>query len=144
MGLAVNQNTSVTSMFEVYCTASELGSCQSNSCHAWGYEQLHKSKDSLKACFENVDIDNCYRNISCFTGWFHELLPVYLWKQCSQFRHPSDPDGRWLDQTDACYGTEPSCCWQKQVKWRLRKCWSGSYLTHLFGYAFYSGQAEFH
>ena len=36
--------------------ASELGSCQSNSCHSRGYERLQKSKDSLKACFQNVNI----------------------------------------------------------------------------------------
>ena len=36
--------------------ASELGSCQSNVCHSLGYEWLKKSKDSLKACFENVNM----------------------------------------------------------------------------------------
>ena len=35
---------------------SELGSCQSNLFLSWGYEQLQKSKDSLKACFKNVNI----------------------------------------------------------------------------------------
>ena len=25
-------------------------------CHSWGYERLQKSKDSFKACFENVNI----------------------------------------------------------------------------------------
>ena len=36
--------------------AVELGSCQSNLCHSLGYERLQKSKDSLKASFENVNI----------------------------------------------------------------------------------------
>ena len=36
----------------------ELGSCQSNLCNSWGYERLQKSKDSLKDCFENVNIYN--------------------------------------------------------------------------------------
>ena len=57
--LAVNHNTSVTSgewVSKCISQASELGSCQSNLCHSWGYEQLQKSKDSLKACFGNVNI----------------------------------------------------------------------------------------
>ena len=44
----------MNSMFEAW--ASELGRCQSNVCHSRGYERLQKSKDSLKACFENVKI----------------------------------------------------------------------------------------
>ena len=28
-------------------------------CHSWGYERLQNSKDSLKACFENVNIRIC-------------------------------------------------------------------------------------
>ena len=36
----------------------ELGSSQSNLCNSWGYERLQKSKDSLKDCFENVNIYN--------------------------------------------------------------------------------------
>ena len=35
---------------------NELGSCLSNVCHSCGYELLQKSKDSLKAWFENVNI----------------------------------------------------------------------------------------
>ena len=35
--------------------ANELGSCQSNLCHSCGYDRLQKSKDSFKACFENVN-----------------------------------------------------------------------------------------
>ena len=59
--LAVNHNTSVTPSEWVRCSkriprASELGSCQSNLCHSWSYARLQKSKDSLKACFENVNI----------------------------------------------------------------------------------------
>ena len=59
--LAVNHNTSVTPGKWIRCwkriaRASDLGSCQSNLCHSWGYERLQKSKDSLKACFENVNI----------------------------------------------------------------------------------------
>ena len=59
--LAVNHNTSVTSGEWIWCSkrnarASELGSCQLNICHSWGYERFQKSKDSLKACFENVNI----------------------------------------------------------------------------------------
>ena len=34
----------------------ELGSCQSNVYTSWGYEWLQKSKDLVKACFENVNI----------------------------------------------------------------------------------------
>ena len=45
--LAVNHNTSVTSGELIRCLkriarASELGSCQSNLCHSWGYEWLQK------------------------------------------------------------------------------------------------------
>ena len=59
--LAVNHNTSVTSGKLIPCSkriarASELGSCQSKLCHSCGYERLQKSKDSLKVCFENVNI----------------------------------------------------------------------------------------
>ena len=62
--LAVNHNTSITSGEGVLCSkriawASELGSCKSNVCHSRGYELLQKSKDSLKACFENVNIVLC-------------------------------------------------------------------------------------
>ena len=32
-------------------------------CHLWGYEWLQKSKDSLKACFENVNICDMYLNL---------------------------------------------------------------------------------
>ena len=40
------------------CTTwvSELGTCQSNVCYSWAYERLQKSKDSLKNCFENVNM----------------------------------------------------------------------------------------
>ena len=59
--LAVNHNTSITSGEWVWCSkrvarASKLGSCQSHLCSSWGYERAAKSKDSLKACFENIDI----------------------------------------------------------------------------------------
>ena len=59
--LAVNHNTSITSGEWVRCSkritrASKLGSCQSDVCNSWGYEWLQKSKDSLKDCFENVNI----------------------------------------------------------------------------------------
>ena len=55
--------------------ASEHGSCQSNSCNSWGYEQLQKSKDSLKDCFENVNIDNEYSYYNICTGllWHNGL-----------------------------------------------------------------------
>ena len=48
--LTVNHNTSVTSGEWILCWqctawASELGSCQSNLCHSWGYEW---SKKNLK------------------------------------------------------------------------------------------------
>ena len=33
-----------------------LAAVNQNLCHSWDYEQLQKSKDSLKACFENVNI----------------------------------------------------------------------------------------
>ena len=44
----------LTNEFDV--RASELGSCQPNLCNLCGYEQLQKSKNSLKDCFENVNI----------------------------------------------------------------------------------------
>ena len=47
----------INSIFEAYCRESELGSCQSNLCHSRDYERLQKSKDSLKACFKNVNIE---------------------------------------------------------------------------------------
>ena len=34
-------------------------------CDSWGYERLQKSKDSLKACFENVNIHFCTMIIIC-------------------------------------------------------------------------------
>ena len=51
-------------MFKAYCTgqlyvASKLVSCQSNLRSSWGYKRLQKSKDSLKDCFENVNIRWC-------------------------------------------------------------------------------------
>ena len=66
-GLAVNHNTNVTSGKWIQCSkhiawASELCSCQSNSCLSWGFEQLQKSKDSFKACFENVNITQYVSN----------------------------------------------------------------------------------
>ena len=56
-----HHNSSVTSCEWVryskrIAQASELGSCQSNLCNSWGYERLEKYKDSLKDCFENVNI----------------------------------------------------------------------------------------
>ena len=57
--------------------ASELGSCQSNSCISRSFERLHKSKDSLKECFENV-------NITLY--WFYCLLHCMTldrWALCS-------------------------------------------------------------
>ena len=59
--LAVNHKTCVTSVELIRCSkriawSSELGSCQSHLCLSRGYEQLRKSKDSQKACFENVNI----------------------------------------------------------------------------------------
>ena len=58
--LAVNHNTSVTSdeCLKRIAREGELGSCQSNLCCSRGYERLQKSKDSLKLCFENVNL--CY------------------------------------------------------------------------------------
>ena len=50
----------MSSMFETIARASEHGSCQSNLCHSWGYGMLQKSKDSLKACFENVNISQSH------------------------------------------------------------------------------------
>ena len=72
MWLAVNHNTSVSSSEWVWCSkriarTSGLGYCQSNSCHSWGYERLQTSKYSLKACFENVNINVwilVYTNVS--------------------------------------------------------------------------------
>ena len=64
--LAVNHNTSITSGEKFQCSkcialARGLGSCQSNLCNSRGYEQLQKFKDSLKDCFENVNIKNFSR-----------------------------------------------------------------------------------
>ena len=74
--LAVNHNTSVTSGELIRCSkrvarASELDSCQSNVCLSRGYERLQKSKDSLKACFENVNIALC-------TTLLSNIYPVNL------------------------------------------------------------------
>ena len=62
--LTVNHKTSVTSSKWIWFSkrfawASVLGSCQSYLCHSWGCERLQKSKESLKACFENVNISAC-------------------------------------------------------------------------------------
>ena len=59
--LTVNHSNSFTSGELIRCSqriaqASELGSCQSYLCQSRGYEWLQKSKDSLKAYFENVNI----------------------------------------------------------------------------------------
>ena len=58
MWLAVNHNTSATSIrySKRSARASKLGSCQSNLGLSSGYERLQKSKNSLKACFESVNI----------------------------------------------------------------------------------------
>ena len=61
MWLTVNHNTGITSSESVRCSrciarASELGSYQSNLCNSRGYEWLQKYKDSLKDCFENLNI----------------------------------------------------------------------------------------
>ena len=46
----------------LYCSISilhmqvSLDSCQSHFCCSWGFEQLQKSKDSLKACFEYENV----------------------------------------------------------------------------------------
>ena len=60
--LAVNHNTSVTSSEWTQCSkriarATELGSCQSNFLLFMRLWLLQNSKDSLKACYENVNIN---------------------------------------------------------------------------------------
>ena len=77
--LAVNHNTFVTSGETVRCSkriarACELGSCQSNLCHSSGYENLQKSKDSLKTCFENVNI---YNGLHCTFNGFTQMISVF-------------------------------------------------------------------
>ena len=59
--LAFNHNTSITSSEWVRCSkriaqASELGSCQSNFVKFMRLWTVAKPKDSLKDCFENVNI----------------------------------------------------------------------------------------
>ena len=59
--LAVNHNTSIISVEWVQCSkcitrTSELDRVQLNLCNSWGYEQLQKSNDSLKNCFEIINI----------------------------------------------------------------------------------------
>ena len=61
MWLAVSHNISITFGEWVRCSkliarTSELCSCQWNLCNLWGYGRLEISKDSLKDCFENVNI----------------------------------------------------------------------------------------
>ena len=51
--LAANHYTSVTSI----ARQSELDSCQSNMCQSRGYKRFKKSKDPLRACFENANSD---------------------------------------------------------------------------------------
>ena len=68
MWLTVNHNTGITSRESVRCSrciarASELGSYQSKLCNSRGYEWLQKYKDSLKDCFENLNI--AMRKILC-------------------------------------------------------------------------------
>ena len=72
--LSVNHNTSVTSGEWFRCSkhiaqANELGSCQSNLCHSWGYEWLQKSNDLLKACFENVNIGSWTSHFTKNSKW---------------------------------------------------------------------------
>ena len=70
----------MSSMFEAYCTACELGSCQSNLCHSWGYERLQKSKNSLRNCTHvlwrhcNVPLSHGLAKIPYLTYKAHMLL----------------------------------------------------------------------
>ena len=81
--LSINHNTSVTSGEWVRFSTriareSELGSWQSNVCHTRGYERWQKSKDSLKACFENVNIYLCtiwLFGYNAFNVYRRELAP---------------------------------------------------------------------
>ena len=77
--LAVNHNTRATSGKWVWCSkrvarTSELGRCQSNLCHSWGYELLENSKDSLEAYFENVNIFFMNKTLFYFYFQEHSLL----------------------------------------------------------------------
>ena len=62
-------------------------------CRSWGYERLQKSKDSLKACFENVNIVRwlfcikdslkaCFENVNivrwlfCILFWYFSHRPA--------------------------------------------------------------------
>ena len=45
------------SMFEANYTGKlALAAVSQILCRSWGYERLQKSKDPLKACFENVNL----------------------------------------------------------------------------------------
>ena len=62
MWLAVNHNTSVTSgdEFDVQSALHgqvSLAAVNHVLCDSWDYEWLQKSKNSLKASFENVNIN---------------------------------------------------------------------------------------
>ena len=57
----LNHNTSVTSGQWIHCSKRiawqvSLAAVNQILCCSWGYERLQNSKDSLKACFENVNI----------------------------------------------------------------------------------------
>ena len=49
-------------------------------CHSWGYERLQKSKDSLKVCFENVNVHKYFLMIKSMIL----LYPVIsIYQSCS-------------------------------------------------------------
>ena len=70
----------MNSMFEVHCKgkwAWQL-SIISYLCLSWGYEWLQKSKDSLKACFENVNIWKWSLN-NCVINYFIVSMTSYVY-----------------------------------------------------------------
>ena len=63
--LAVNHNTSITIANECGVLSAlhgqvSLAAVNQILCNSRGYERLQKSKDSLKDCFENVNMYVCH------------------------------------------------------------------------------------
>ena len=52
-----------------------LAAVNQNLCSSWGYERLQKSKDSFKACFENVNITVCDQQMLIYSTLYSIISP---------------------------------------------------------------------
>ena len=73
-------------MFKAYCTGNK-SLAAANQCHSRGCERLQKSKVSLKACFENVNIEeglveNIQKKTKSFSKYFY-----FCHEHCTSFNN---------------------------------------------------------